>query len=110
MPQILIKNKALENKLYEIVAWWEANDPDQVREWKDMMCQLRKVSLASYSDAQGRQTVVNMKVPTVLFMSIQHCLPDFGKDSDDIALLTKILRDFNGAVAYKSKFGKTFLS
>lgn len=100
----LIRGKALENKLQEIVAWWEGFDPDLVREWRESMTALRKVSLASYSDPQGRKTVVNMKVPTVLYMSIQHCIPEFGRDSDDIATLTKVLREFNGAVEYKSKF------
>lgn len=103
--EVLIRGKGLEAKLHEIVNWWEVHFPHEVKAWKEEMLNLKTISKPVYKDAQGRETHVNFKVPTLLFMSCQHCIPDFGKDSDDIQLMTKVLRDFNGAADFKSRFG-----
>ena len=103
--EILIKSKGTESTLHEIVNWFETHMPDEVVAWKEEMLKLKQVSKATYKDAAGRENHVQFKLPTLLFLSCQHIMPDFGKDSDDIQLLTKVLRDFNGAAKFKSRFG-----
>ena len=104
MPHIFIKKQGTEATLHEIVNWFQVNHPDWVSEWKREMLQLKKVSKATYKDEQGRESYVRFKVPSMLLLSIQHVMPGFGKDSDDIALMTRVLRDFDGAAEFKSRF------
>lgn len=101
--EIVIRGAAREKKLVEIAQFFETHCPAEYRQWIREMLQLKKMSRASYTDNLGRETLVTMKVPTKLFMGCQRVMPDFGEDSDDIALLTKVLRDLNGGRDYRCR-------
>lgn len=59
--------------------------------------ELQKVTRESSVDAKGRELRIQMRVPSEPFLFLQQLIPDFGKDSDDIALLCKVWGDFASA-------------
>lgn len=101
--EIVMRGAGREKALVEIAQFFETHCPAEYKQWVKEMLQLKKMSRASYTDKQGRETLVTMKVPTKLFMACQRVMPDFGQDSDDIALLTKVLRDLSGNAEYRCK-------
>lgn len=105
---IYIKNAGKTSTILQIAKWFEDNYPEDFAEWVADSKRLRHMSRSGYSDSKGNYTYVSMKVPTVLYLACQWIMPDFGKDSDDIALLTRTLKELDGHVPHKSKFGKAF--
>ena len=97
-PQILIHNRSKLEVIEEVARFFESHYPDYYQFCLDEIKKLRSVSRTGYTDPQGRYTHVSMKVPTLLFMAVQHILPEFGKDSDDIALLTKTLKQLDAHI------------
>jgi hypothetical protein len=95
---IIIKNKSKIEVIEEVCRFFESHYPEEWEWMRTEMKKLRSVSRAGYSDPQGRYTHVSMKVPSVLFLSVQHILPDFGKSAEDIALITKVCKEMDAHV------------
>ena len=104
MSTIIIKNAAKEKAILETLKFFEARWPGVVKSWVDDMTAMKRVTNSTYKDQQGREYLVKMKVPSILFLALQHVIEDFGRDSDDIALLTRLCSDLNGVPKFKSRY------
>jgi hypothetical protein len=71
--------------------------PDMYNWLLQEMPKLKAVSKPSYVDPKGRVTHVKMKVPTIPWLFLQQLDPDWGKDSEDLELFTRICSEMNGA-------------
>ena len=71
--------------------------PDMYNYLLKEMPKLKAVSRPSYTDPKGRTTHVKMKVPTIPWLFLQQLDPDWGKDSEDLELFTRVCAEMNGA-------------
>jgi hypothetical protein len=91
---ILVKNSAKEKILLDVIRAYEQIYPTKFAFFSRALAELRKVTKESSIDAKGRELRMEMRVPSELFLFLQSIMPDFGKDSDDIALLLRTWGDF----------------
>jgi hypothetical protein len=84
-----------ERFLNEVASWYERMYPARADFFKRSLRNQREVTNphAEYKDEKGRQYLVKMRVPTELWMFIKRWIPEFGDESADIELLTRVWCD-----------------
>ncbi|MBN1459183.1 MAG: hypothetical protein JXA57_06585 [Armatimonadetes bacterium] len=97
MIEIHVKN-GIEKELGEILWAWRTLYPAKYRFFKSALAEMRKVQKnpdGSWVDQKGRESRVAFRVPTELWLFIQHRIPGFGKDYRDVEVLLKVAKDFD---------------
>lgn len=107
---IYVKNAGKVNTILQVAKFFETHYPEEFKDWVEDSKRLRTVSRSGFHDSQGNYTYVSMKVPTILYLACQWVMPGFGKDSDDVALLTRTLQELDGHAPHKSRFGTAFMT
>lgn len=95
----------VEKELVEILSAWRSLYPAKYRFFKHALAELRKVqkrSDGSFFDQKGREMRVAFRVPTELWLFIQHRIPGFGRDYEDVKTLLRIAKDFDTRQNFKT--------
>jgi hypothetical protein len=82
-----------EQFLSEVARAYETLYPNKADYFKQSLRELRNVTTDGYSAGRAGQMECSIRVPTELWLFIQRWIPDFGKDSSDIQLLSRVWCD-----------------
>jgi hypothetical protein len=97
MPIELHTKTGKEKEVLDILKAWKSLYPAKYRFFKNALREMRKVQKhedGSFVDAKGRVAQIRIRVPTELWLYLQHRIDDFGKDYSDIELLLKVAGDY----------------
>lgn len=82
-----------EKFLVEVADAYCALYPNRADFFRRSLKELRKVTTDGYQAGRHGHMYCQMRVPTELWLFIQRYVPDFGQDSSDVELLTKVWSD-----------------
>lgn len=97
MPIEIHTKTGCESELTGILKAYEIAYPHKYRYFMSALRKMREVQKrpdGSFVDRRGRWARINIRVPTELWLFIQHRIEGFGKDYKDVELLQRIARDF----------------
>jgi hypothetical protein len=103
MPTVIPKNRkdTIIEVLDAVAKFYEEHRPEYYHYLLREIPKLRQVSTPGYTNSKGEFTSVRLKVPTEMFLCVQHILPGFGKTMEDIKIMTECWKNLNGAVPMK---------
>lgn len=82
-----------EKFLSEVARAYEMLYPAKARFFRSALKNLRQVTTSGYKAGKAGDMYVSIRVPTELWCYIQRWIPDFGQDSKDVELLSKVWCD-----------------
>jgi hypothetical protein len=82
-----------EQFLNEVASAYEGMYPARADFFRRSLRNLREVTTDGYSMGRAGDAYCKIRVPTELWLFIKRWVPDFGDDSKDIELLTKVWGD-----------------
>lgn len=103
MPGIIIKRQSKLDIIEQVARFFEAHFPDYYQFCLREIPKLRQISTAGYTDANGNYTYVHMKLPSVMWLSLQYIMrgmgyDDFGRTPEDVQLVTKCWKNLDAHV------------